>query len=193
MIKLDISETELWNRFENGDVKAFSIIYEHHVDDMFRYGMKICGDKEVALDSIHDVFVKIFSTHKVHSQIRNPKAYLLKALRGQIYDNMRHEKRLPTIGIDVLPFNVEWELSERVENDKETREKIECQYRQAISGMTARQKEAVYLRYTMELSYEDISVLMNMSVQSLRNLLSRTMLKIRKIMPIFIFLQYFSS
>ena len=61
MIKLDISETELWNRFENGDVKAFSIIYEHHVDDMFRYGMKICGDKEVALDSIHDVFVKIFS------------------------------------------------------------------------------------------------------------------------------------
>lgn len=41
MIKLDISETELWNRFENGDVKAFSIIYEHHVDDMFRYGMKI--------------------------------------------------------------------------------------------------------------------------------------------------------
>lgn len=70
MIKLDISETELWNRFENGDVKAFSIIYEHHVDDMFRYGMKICGDKEVALDSIHDVFVKIFSTHKVHSQTR---------------------------------------------------------------------------------------------------------------------------
>ena len=61
MIKLDISETELWNRFENGDVKAFSIIYEHHVDDMFRYGMKICGDKEIALDSIHDVFVKIFS------------------------------------------------------------------------------------------------------------------------------------
>ena len=84
MIKLDISETELWNRFENGDVKAFSIIYEHHVDDMFRYGMKICGDKEVALDSIHDVFVKIFSTHKVHSQIRNPKAYLLKALRGKV-------------------------------------------------------------------------------------------------------------
>lgn len=59
--------------------------------------------------------------------------------------------------------------------------------------MTARQKEAVYLRYIMELSYEDISVLMDMSVQSLRNLLSRTMLKIRKIMPIFIFLQYFSS
>lgn len=87
----------------------------------------------------------------------------------------------------------ETELWNRFENDKETREKIECQYRQAISGMTARQKEAVYLRYTMELSYEDISVLMDMSVQSLRNLLSRTMLKIRKIMPIFIFLQYFSS
>ena len=41
MIKVDISETELWKKFGSGDVNAFSVIYDHYADEMFRYGMKI--------------------------------------------------------------------------------------------------------------------------------------------------------
>lgn len=191
MIKVDRSETELWKKFGNGDVKAFSVIYDHYADEMFRYGMKIAGSKEIVLDSIHDVFVKIFGSLRRDADIRNPKAYLLKALRGQIYDNIKRERKLLTVGIDGLPFEVEWKLSETAVTDDEEREKIESQYREVTASMTARQKEAVYLHYTMGLSYEETAVLMDMNIQSLRNLLSRAVLKIRKIMPLVVFLQYF--
>ena len=175
MIKVDISEAELWKKFGSGDVKAFSVIYDHYADEMFRYGMKIAGSKEIVLDSIHDVFVKIFGSLRHDADIRNPKAYLLKALRGQIYDNIKRERKLLTVGIDGLPFEVEWKLSETA----------------VTASMTARQKEAVYLHYSMGLSYEETAVLMDMNIQSLRNLLSRAVLKIRKIMPLVVFLQYF--
>ena len=153
MIKVDISETELWKKFGSGDVKAFSVIYDHYADEMFRYGMKIAGSKEIVLDSIHDVFVKIFGSLRHDADIRNPKAYLLKALRGQIYDNIKRERKLLTVGIDGLPFEVEWKLSETAVTDDEEREKIEGQYREVTASMTARQKEAVYLHYSMGLSW----------------------------------------
>lgn len=86
---------------------------------------------------------------------------------------------------------MEWKLSETAVTDDEEREKIESQYREVTASMTARQKEAVYLHYTMGLSYKETAVLMDMNIQSLRNLLSRAVLKIRKIMPLVVFLQYF--
>lgn len=187
---IGISETELWRRFRDGDSEAFSRIYELYADEMFRYGMKIAPGKDVVLDSIHDVFVKIFGSRKFGAEISRPKAYLFKSLRGQIYDNLRKDSRLPSVEIDSLPFNVEWRLSEAAGNEIADREEIEAKYRRVVAMMTDRQKEAVYLHYSMGFSYEEAAELMGMNVQSLRNLMFRAVSKIRKVMPLALFLQF---
>ena len=57
--------------------------------------------------------------------------------------------------------------------------------------MTDRQKETVYLHYTLGFSFEETAALMDMNVQSVRNLLSRALAKVRKIMSLAVFLQLF--
>jgi len=47
----------------------------------------------------------------------------------------------------------------------------------AISG---RQKEIIYLRFVHEMSFEEISEIMEINIQSARNLLTRSMEKLRK-------------
>jgi len=45
--------------------------------------------------------------------------------------------------------------------------------------LTSHQKEAIYYRYVEELSLDEISVMMNMNYQSIRNLLQRAIKKMR--------------
>lgn len=190
-MKAAVSETELWRRFRGGDADAFSLIYDMYADSLFRYGMKITSDKETVLDSIHDIFLKLYRRRPSEDSVRSPKFYLFKAFRGQIYDNLKTRNKLPSVAIDEIPFSVEWRLSADAGAEKEHEDEILEKYRQALAAMTARQKEAVYLHYTMGLSFEECSALMDMNIQSLRNLISRAVGKIRRIMPFSVFLLHF--
>ena len=49
-----------------------------------------------------------------------------------------------------------------------------------LKGLTGRQKEIIYLRFIHEMSFEEISEIMKINIQSARNLLFRSMEKIRK-------------
>ena len=187
----EISEAALWNKFTERDSEAFSRIYDLYVDEMYRYGLKIVSDRDLLTDAIHDVFVKLFSAVRLPADIKNPKAYLFKSLRGQIYDNLKRESRLPSISLDDLPFNVEWRLSDDAACEFENRAVTEEKYKRALSAMTDRQKETVYLHYTLGFSFEETAALMDMNVQSVRNLLSRALAKVRKIMSLAVFLQLF--
>ena len=187
----EISEAALWNKFTERDSEAFSRIYDLYVDEMYRYGLKIVSDRDLLTDAIHDVFVKLFSAVRLPADIKNPKAYLFKSLRGQIYDNLKRESRLPSISLDDLPFNVEWRLSDDAACEFENRAVTEEKYKRALSAMTDRQKETVYLHYTLGFSFGETAALMDMNVQSVRNLLSRALAKVRKIMSLAVFLQLF--
>lgn len=187
-----MSETALWNMFREGDAEAFSSLYELYVDDMYRYGMKIISDKDILRDAIHDVFVKLFSAARLPAEVRSPKAYLFKSLRSQIYDNRRfREGGLPSTSIDNVPFNVEWRLSDDAACEHENRAETEERYRRALSVMTDRQKEAVYLHYTLGFSFEETASMMDMNIQSVRNLMSRALAKVRKLMSLAVFLNLF--
>lgn len=113
--------------------------------------------------------------------ITHPKLYLFKSLKRQIFDNFNKEGKFPSVGIDEIPFDIEYRLySDESARDSKKEEQLE-KFNAALSLMTPRQKEAIYLHYTQGLSYEEIAVLMDMNLQSLRNLVSRAFSRIRKI------------
>ena len=49
-----------------------------------------------------------------------------------------------------------------------------------LKGLTGRQKEIIYLRFIHEMSFDEISEIMEINIQSARNLLARSMEKLRK-------------
>lgn len=38
---------------------AFKNIYDQNFQRLFDYGMRLCGDRELVKDAIHDLFVKL--------------------------------------------------------------------------------------------------------------------------------------
>jgi RNA polymerase sigma factor (sigma-70 family) len=50
---------------------------------------------------------------------------------------------------------------------------------EAIDRLTSRQREAVYLKYVTGLDYEDISVILDINYQSVRNIIYRAVQNLR--------------
>jgi RNA polymerase sigma factor (sigma-70 family) len=61
------------------------------------------------------------------------------------------------------------------QTEKETQQKVI----KLLNQLTTRQRHVIYLRYFEELEFETIARIMNMQVQSVRNLISRGLLQLR--------------
>ncbi|MCD8164699.1 MAG: sigma-70 region 4 domain-containing protein [Bacteroides sp.] len=91
---------------------------------------------------------------------------------------------------DDLPFYITYHYEE---NNSEKEEAIKRKFETVLSSLNPRQKEAFYLRYQLELSYEEIAQLLGINYQSARNLIHRSMLKIRKNMHYSAFMLLFTD
>ena len=128
-------------------------------------------------DCMHDVFVRLYEKADIES-IRNIRFYLLRSLKNRLIDELS-KAHLFTISED-MPFTIPHQTSvEQVFVENEGDEHIKDLVNKALDLLTNRQREAVYLYYIEELDYDSICKLMDMNYQSVRNLVHRSVTRLR--------------
>lgn len=187
------ADSVLWDQFREGDDQAFAQLFEIFSEPLFRYGMKFLNNQDLIKDCIQDLFIKLYSSRNKLSFHDNPRLFLYKSLKNELIDKLRQEKRqqISFLPPEDLHFSVEYyfDPEEEDEESSELKEKFE----QVMSMLTDRQKEAIYLRYQTEMTYEEISQLLNINVQSVRNLIHRAIENIRSEMNLSVFLLLLSK
>lgn len=183
-------DTILWNDFRNGDEKSFIKIYRSYVQSLYKYGSKFTNDKEFILDCIQEVFVDLFTHRKNLGETNNIKLYLFISLKRKIIRSLKNNflKSLPD---DELPF-LSMYSSEQGIYDSEDEIAKANELNKALNMLSPRQKEAIYLRFVSELGYEEISQVLNLNYQSVRNLVHRAIEKLRRILVCSAFLTLLS-
>jgi RNA polymerase sigma factor (sigma-70 family) len=141
-------------------------------------------DEQTAMDAIHDVFYKLCTHHFSLNEINNLKSYLLRSLRNRLIDIKRtnREDTAPFSVQDntreIIPFQLHVTIEDKLimeEDAKEIRRKVE----NVLKRLTDRQREIVYLRYIREQSYEEIADIMQISVAACRNLISKSIARLK--------------
>lgn len=171
-----------WNDFIDGDKQAFEQIYRALLPSLYEYGMRRVKDEDYVRDSIQDVFIKFWENRSKLRSISNPKHYLLVALKNSLLNTQLRDGKLSSFGEKddfQLTFDVESTYIAAEEQQTTALKLI-----QALEQLTGKQKEVIFLRYFEELSYEEISVLTNISVKSLYKLNNRAMEALKDIMGI---------
>jgi len=139
--------------------------------------------RETTKDAIHDIFYKICSDKHVLSAITNKRSYLLKAVKNRlldIYKQTREKTDLPTDDTyHETPFTVHATIEDKL-IQAEDKELILIQVKQLLEKLTHRQREIIYLRHSQELSYEEIALLMNITVPATRKLYHKAITALRK-------------
>lgn len=173
---------DLWARFLNGDEQVLSLIYLRHVNALFDYGCKISADQDMVKDCIQDIFCTIIRNRDSLSYTDNIRLYLFKALKRKVIRELQ-KKNNYKLTDDERQLNFEIEFMHGFDHvDTELSEKQRKELIDAIESLTSRQKEAIYLRFTRGMDYEEISMILNLNYQSARALIHRAISKLRIIL-----------
>jgi RNA polymerase sigma factor (sigma-70 family) len=176
------NDQNLWTKFLNGDEQVLSLIYLGHVNALFDYGCKLTQDKDLVKDCIQDIFCTIIKNRESLSGTDNIRLYLFKALKRKVVREIQKSYKLETIGPEpVVGFDISFLHSfDHAEIELTERQKKELV--DAVEALTARQKEAIYLRFTRGLDYKAIAMILNLNYQSARALIHRAIAKLRDIL-----------
>lgn len=172
-------ERHLLESFIDGDNNAFSAIYTKYVDELFAYGMGLRIEEAELKDAIQEVFFKLYENRKKLSHVRNIKYYLFRMLKNHLI-NIRNSTPFT---YDISSPGYEFSIKTTVLDDmirKKDRELIEETVDNLMKTLTSRQKEAVYLRFIQELSYDEVGSLLDMTPQASRKLVFRAIKRMRE-------------
>lgn len=159
--------------------------YNEYMDSLYSYALHLGFDEQTAMDAIHDVFYKLCIHHSALNEINNLKSYLFKSLRNRLIDIKRigREDTVSFAGHDDIQEALSFQLHVTIEDElilKEDAEEIRQKVENVLNRLTDRQREIVYLRYIKEQSYEEIAEIMQISVAACRNLISKSMTKLKE-------------
>ena len=170
------NEQKIWEQIRTGDSKALALLFNNTIDRLYQFGIKFTDDNEIVKDCIQELFIKLHTNHANLPAVNNPLFYLFRSLKNKLIDMLQQKEKLVFFPTHELPFLLKLTYDNpEEEKDEDIKEKFE----KAISLLSDRQKEAVYLRFQAEMSYDEISVILNINYQSARNLIHRAIEKIR--------------
>lgn len=159
--------------------RALKELYHLHYNDLFYYGLKLSGSKDITKDCIQDLFLQFWSSSEQLSDVRSIKAYLLKCLRRRIFFSIGKEKKCINIPGVLNQFEVSTDSVEEVIIRSESESEIEGKLRIARGELTIRQQEVIFLKYHLGYNYDMICEIMDIKYQSVRNLLSEAIKLLR--------------
>jgi RNA polymerase sigma factor (sigma-70 family) len=176
-----VNESILWRRFKEGDRQAFSQIYHTYFRDLYNYASKFTADKDLVKDCVHDLFVDLWEGRENLKDLLTIKYYLFRAFRNTMLDALAARKKIVLEDEGDLEKGFEFVLSHEARLiDLQWNEEQTARVLKALNTLSPRQKEAVFLRFYNNFSYEEIASVMSLQVDSVYNLISKALTILRK-------------
>ncbi|MDL2282770.1 sigma-70 family RNA polymerase sigma factor [Parabacteroides sp. OttesenSCG-928-G06] len=139
----------VWEQFRRGERDALAGLFQLTSDRLFRYGSKFYSDEEIVKDCIQELFIKIHQNREKMPALENPLFYLFKALKNILFDTIQQREKIVCFSPQEIPFRVEFEFAA---SEEEVDDEAKEQFEKVMSLLSDRQKEAIYLRYQMEIN-----------------------------------------
>lgn len=177
-------DTALFSQLLKGNKKAFARIYDTYFPILFQYCIRFTPDRSLIKDTLQDLFMGLLNRQKPFPEVYNIKSYLMVASKRELLRRLARTSRLPVESMTEETYHFHLELSpENILIDKQTGERRSRQLQDTINGLTPRQREAIYLYFYNDSSYEEIAEIMNLKeVKYARTLVYRALSEIRLVL-----------
>lgn len=161
-------------------MEDYSNLYDKHIDGLFAFGSKLTNDREVLKDCIQDVFVKLFTRKEHLGAIKNIESYLYISLRNRINDEFRRSTKMCDYEITDATMQVVVDNDEHNQEQMERTQRLSDEVERYFERLSPRQRQIINLYYIQHRKYDDICQIMGINYQSVRNLMHRSISKLRE-------------
>lgn len=138
-------------------------VYDSYFPLLFRYSLRFTPDRDLIKDLLQDFFIELYLKRGKLAGIRNIRSYLMVAVRRKVVRKLSEDSKNHLVPLAEEDHDFILELSP--ESKLIESQLLESRFRylsKAVARLTKRQKEAVYLRFYENMSYEEIAAIMSM-------------------------------
>ena len=171
----------IWmQHLREGSEEALASLMRMYYDALYSYASRFTKDDALIKDCIQEVFISLWQRRNTANNILSFKYYFLRAIKNKVLKALHKNLRTTSLAQDGYEFHYEFSI-ERLIIEKQISEENACRLRKTLSCLSTRQKEIIYLKYYQHLDHGQIAELMNISRQSVYNLLHETINKLREL------------
>ncbi len=138
------------------------------------------SDRETLKDCIQDVFVKLFTRKEGLNAISNKESYLYICLRNRINDEFRRNTKICDSEITDASMQLLAENEEYNHEEMEHQQSLSETAQKFFVKLSPRQRQIISLYYLENRKYEEICRIMGINYQSVRNLMHRSICRLRE-------------
>ncbi|NII27907.1 sigma-70 family RNA polymerase sigma factor [Pseudoflavitalea sp. X16] len=180
MSENDAQADQDWlQRLQCSDEQALAALMKKYYTDLYSYASRFTKDEGLIKDCIQEVFISLWQRRDTAAPILSLRYYLLRAAKNKVLKSL-HRKVYKTDTLDgqeSYDFYQEFSV-ERFIIEKQVSEEKAAALRNILQQLSKRQHEVIYLKFYQRLDHGQIADLMNISRQSVYNLLHEALQKL---------------
>ncbi|RBL88128.1 RNA polymerase sigma factor [Chitinophaga flava] len=154
-----------WLALQTGDKEALAYFFNTFMGSLYNYGLKFTQDEDVIEDTIQDLFIRLWDTRKRLSLPASVRNYLFKAFRNLLFRKLSRAEKTSRYASQYIFLDIEYS-AETNHINAELQIARDKRLETALQKLPVRQKEAIYLRFYENASYEEIAQIMGTTVKA---------------------------
>lgn len=91
---IDNKDTDLWNRFRQGEEQALYALYDKYYHLLLFLGLKICARSEPVKDCIQQVFLYFWEKREGLEAASNVRSYIITSFKRRLLGQLQQEKKI---------------------------------------------------------------------------------------------------
>lgn len=175
-------DTELMLRVRRGDALAMRLLISRYQDAVYGMAKRMLPDGDEAEDLAQRTFIRVWKAAESYEPEAKFTTWLFTIVKNLVFNEVRRRKRKPTASLDEQeeegwsPPDEQTMSPDEVLRHKE----LECAVEKALSALPEKARMAVQLRRSQNMNYEEIGVVLDMSVPAVKSLLFRARQSLRE-------------
>ncbi len=177
------TDEDLILAFQNGDVKAFDEIVRRYRDPLFNFVVRLLGDAFFSEDIVQETFLRVYRNRHRYHQVAKFSTWIYTIASNLAKTELRRRKvrnffSISSKGEDEKDYDLV-DTSTDIERDVDGIVKSEIILKE-INALPYHFKEAVLLRDIQDLSYEEISQILNVPLGTVKSRVNRGRSRLQK-------------
>ena len=181
-----MNEQALIHDAQAGSLDAFNALVLHYQDNVFNTALRILGDEDLASDATQEAFISAFRSI---ASFRGGsfKAWLMRTVTNACYDELRRQKRRPSV-----PLEPESDEGEEIDSprwladpnmspeQKAEADEVEHAIQHCLNNLPVEFKTVVVMADIQGMDYSEVAIAVRVPLGTIKSRLARARLRLRE-------------
>src|SRR5690606_3083347 len=169
----------LWSDYLSGHRERYADIYLHYYPGLYTYGQSITIHAELIDEAIQVVFLRLWE--KPPHLVNSKDQYIFVSFRNQLF--LQLKKKNAYSQANTLEATIDESVQSSPEDLMIEQESVSIAHRKilnALQSLPLRRREAIYLKFIQQKSTKDISAIMDIREEMVRNYIHKGIKALRE-------------